>query len=202
MPNTPSQHEKAGPPPGADGRRGLRYELLGCARHGHELIDTDARRIDAADALVAREPGDGARWHRCLRCDAWVPMPPPENPGRDHVPDRDEVVLPLRGRPLKSRYILRLIAVTRAVNFVVLALGATAVFAVLANQDVLQQKLTGAAKSIQGVFGGQALTQLQSILSVGTGTLWLVALGVVALAACEAVPRASGCGWADAGPST
>lgn len=95
-------------------------------------------------------------------------------------------MLPLCGRPLKSRYILRLIAVTRAVNFVALALGATAVFAVLANQDVLQQKLTGAAKSIQSVFGGQALTQLQSILSVGTGTLWLVALGVVALAACEA----------------
>ena len=35
---------------------------------------------------------------------------------------RDEIVLPDRGRPLKSRYILRLIALTRAFNVLVLAL--------------------------------------------------------------------------------
>ena len=37
------------------------------------------------------------RWHRCLRCDSWLPLPPPAEPAREQPPDRDEIELPLRG---------------------------------------------------------------------------------------------------------
>jgi hypothetical protein len=37
-----------------------------------------------------------------------------------YPPRRDEVSLPLRGRPLRDRYILRPIALDRAVHFLVL----------------------------------------------------------------------------------
>lgn len=36
-------------------RPSLRYELIGCSLHGHELLGTDARRLRQTDALFARE---------------------------------------------------------------------------------------------------------------------------------------------------
>ncbi len=67
------------PAPGAEKpprfRPKLRYELIGCAINGHELVGTDARAVRPEDSLVVREH-DGLRWHRCLRCDSWLPLPP------------------------------------------------------------------------------------------------------------------------------
>src|SRR6185437_2880067 len=53
--------------------------------------------------------GGGLRWYRCLRCDSWLALTPPEHPARKYPPARDEIMLPLRGKPLRDRYILRLI---------------------------------------------------------------------------------------------
>src|ERR1700689_5346918 len=77
----------------------LRYELVGCGLHGHELLGTDAAALRAEDSLFARESG-GLRWYRCLRCDSWVALRPPEQPRVQHPPSRDQISLPLRGRPL------------------------------------------------------------------------------------------------------
>jgi uncharacterized membrane protein (DUF2068 family) len=99
------------------------YELLICGLSGHELVGLDARQVGPDDALVARQAGD-VRWHRCLRCDSWLPVAPPEPPTRDTPPSRDEIELPLRGKPLRDKVVLRLIAVSRGFHFVVLgALG-------------------------------------------------------------------------------
>jgi hypothetical protein len=57
----------------------LRYELVGCGLHGHELLGTDAAALRAEDSLFARD-SDGLRWYRCLRCDSWVALCPPERP--------------------------------------------------------------------------------------------------------------------------
>src|ERR1700748_3161656 len=76
----------------------LRYELLGCGLHGHELLGTEVAEVRAEDALVLREDRDGVRWYRCLRCDSWLPLLPPEVPERQHLRPREEVELPLRGR--------------------------------------------------------------------------------------------------------
>src|SRR5581483_5449989 len=90
-------------------RRRLSYELVSCGYGGHVLLGRDAAELRPEDALFARDDGQGVRWHRCLRCDAWLPLEPPKSPARRHPPARDEVELPLRGRPLRDKYVLRLI---------------------------------------------------------------------------------------------
>ena len=62
-----------------------RYELIACALEGHALVGTDVAVIVAEDALVVREH-DGLRWHRCLRCDAWLPRQRPAEPSRERLP--------------------------------------------------------------------------------------------------------------------
>src|SRR5919199_6788496 len=81
-------------------RPNLHYELLVCGVRGHELVGTDVARIEPEDHLVAFE-ADGIRWHRCLRCDSWLPLRSPAAPGRERMPDRADIELPLRGRPLR-----------------------------------------------------------------------------------------------------
>jgi uncharacterized membrane protein (DUF2068 family) len=118
------------PPPGTERPRRfrpkLRYELIGCGLHGHELLGTDVAQIRPEDALVVRQDLDGLRWYRCLRCDSWLPLPPPQSPERQSLPSRDEVELPLRGRALRDKYVLRLIAIDRILHFLVLAILAAA----------------------------------------------------------------------------
>src|SRR5689334_21259922 len=81
------------------------YELLVCGLMGHELVGTDAAELRPRDALVALPGPEGLRWHRCLRCDSWVALPPPPRPARPVPPDRDQVVLPLRGRALRDKIV-------------------------------------------------------------------------------------------------
>ena len=79
-----------------------RYELLTCAWSGHVLVGLDAATVTKADAALVRA-FDGLRWHRCLRCDSWVPKRPPAEPTREHLPSRHEIELPLRGPLLRDR---------------------------------------------------------------------------------------------------
>ena len=119
-------------PPGTERTRRfrprLRWELVGCGLHGHELVGTDAAEVRPQDHVFVRE-GDGLRWYRCLRCDSWLPMTPPVSAPNRFPPDRDQIVLPLRGRPLRDRYVLRLISIDRVIHFLVLgALGCGLLF--------------------------------------------------------------------------
>ena len=176
-------------PPGTDPHRRrprLSFELLGCAWNGHALVGTDAATVRDEDSLVVRELDAHRRLHRCLRCDAWTMLPVPAHPARPAPASRDEIVLPDRGRPLKSRYVLRLIAVTRAFNVLVLLLVLAGAVAVLANRTSLRDDLVANASSLQTVFGGQAIGQVQSVLTGGAGPLWLVAVGLTVLVALEA----------------
>ncbi len=88
---------------------------------------------------MAREM-DGVRWHRCLRCDSWLPVPPPESPSREVPPARDEVELPLRGKPLRDKIVLRLIAINRAIHFLVLGAIAVLIFVFASHRDALRHK--------------------------------------------------------------
>jgi uncharacterized membrane protein (DUF2068 family) len=125
------------------------WELLACGTAGHALEGTDARQVREQDAVFVREVG-GVRWYRCLRCDSWLPLRPPEAPERDHPPERDSIELPLRGRPLRDKIILRLIAVNRALHFVGLALLALAILVFAANREDVHATVVKVVADLSG----------------------------------------------------
>ena len=115
-----------------------RYELFTCAWKGHALVGVGAAEVLAADAVLVREL-EGLRWHRCIRCDDWLPVVPAVPPLLDGVPPRDQIEVPLRGPALRDRYVLRLIALDRALHVVVLSTLALVIFAFLGHRHALQQ---------------------------------------------------------------
>lgn len=125
------------------------WELLVCGVRGHSLVGVDAREVRPEDAAVVREI-DGVRWHRCIRCDSWVPLIPPTSPTREYPPSRDEVVLPLRGRALRDRVVLRLIAVNRFLHFVGLALISAAILLFRANREHFRERVLRAIADLTG----------------------------------------------------
>jgi uncharacterized membrane protein (DUF2068 family) len=165
------------------------YELLVCGLRGHELIGTDAAELRERDEIVAREIG-GVRWHRCLRCDAWLPLPPPAHPVRRHPPERAEIELPVRGRPLRDKIVLRVIAVDRALHFVILALLAGAIFVLAANRNGLRAIFYRVLSDIEGTVvdrhhqaGHGLVHDVEQLLSLRSDTIRLVgaAIGVLAI---------------------
>lgn len=179
-------------PPGCGPRR-LSYELIGCAWRGHVLPGRDVESIRPDDVMIVRER-DGLRWHRCLRCDAWLPMEPPENSGRQFLPEREEIEVPLRGRPLRDRFVLRLIALDRFVHFVVLGVLAVGIFVFVRERQALSGPFFRIVDAVQGAIGGRTggsgtgmLGELESAFSVRESTLWLVGLVVAGYAVLEGV---------------
>jgi uncharacterized membrane protein (DUF2068 family) len=168
------------------------YELLVCGLVGHELLGIDARELTADDALVAREI-DGVRWHRCLRCDSWLPVEPPAAPTRDRPPPRDQISLPPRGKPLRDKIVLRLIAINRAVHFVVLGALATFVFLFASHRDDLRRRAfriiadlqTGAASGKPGGHG--IVHEVERAFSLQSSTLRLVGAVLAVYAIVEGV---------------
>ena len=184
-------------PPGAEHTRRyrprLRYELIGCGLHGHELLGTDAAGLRPEDDLFAREFG-GLRWYRCLRCDSWVALTPPTDPATRFPPERHEVTVPLRGRPLRDKYVLRVIAVERAFHFLVLSALAAAIFLFASNKAALNADFTKILNDLQGGLGGPVTNSrrgvvhdLQRLFAISTNNLYLVGIGVAIYACLEGV---------------
>jgi uncharacterized membrane protein (DUF2068 family) len=181
-------------PPGTQRPRRFRpqfhWELLACGVSGHELVGTDAAHVGPEDAAIAREIG-GVRWYRCVRCDSWLPLPPPTSPARESPPARDEVELPLRGKALRDKIVLRLIAIDRAIHFFVLAFVAVAVFLVARNQLHLRDYVFHLVNAVQGTSGdptGQSHGLVHSVLhalELRSSTLYWVAAGAAAYAVLE-----------------
>jgi uncharacterized membrane protein (DUF2068 family) len=138
-----------------------RYELLTCGWKGHFLMGTDARTVTEADAAVVRERM-GVRWHRCLRCDAWLAREIPLRPSRDRVPPRDEIEIPARGPALRDRYILRLIAVDRAIHVVVLSILAVVLFTFARHDAALHRDYVNIMDDLSG--GSPGESQLRGVL--------------------------------------
>jgi uncharacterized membrane protein (DUF2068 family) len=185
---------------------GTSYELLGCGWHGHALVGTDAAAVRPEDDLVVREYA-GLRWHRCLRCDAWLPRPAPASPARPFPPGRAEIGLPLRGRELRERYVLRLIAVDRVIHCVVLAALAAAVFVFAADRAMLQQDFVRFVTALQAAVGGPSATtsggvegELTRLFAISLRNLQLtgvVLTGYAILEGVEAVGLWRGRRWAE-----
>src|ERR1700744_4284690 len=185
------------PPPGTEKTRRylprLRYELIGCGLHGHELLGTDTAELRPEDALVARE-SDGLRWYRCLRCDSWLALTPPTQTTRKYLPPRDEVVLPLRGKPLRDCYVLRLIALGRVIHFLVLGTLAAVVLLFASNRDALNAEFTRVLDDLQGGVGGPVVSsnqgvikELRSLFAISIRNLYIVGVAVAGYAIMEGI---------------
>jgi len=134
------------------------YELLVCGTAGHKIVGLSGPEAPAAvDGLVIRDM-HGMRWHRCLRCDSWLPIElveerrgvvPGEAPRVRQPLDRDTINLPARGRPLRDRVILRVIAVDRGINMLVLAALAVLVLSFGAHQQQLRHRFNQIASALQ-----------------------------------------------------
>lgn len=164
-----------------------RYELITCGWKGHCLVGIDVAVVTGADAVLVREH-DGLRWHRCLRCDSWLPKPPPRVPSRQHVPTRDEIQVPLRGPLLRDRFVLRLIALDRAVHVVLLSALAFVIFFFVGNHAALQRDYS----QVVDAFGGPSrahpfLGRLKHFFTITPTHLDEAGAGVVAFAVLEAV---------------
>jgi uncharacterized membrane protein (DUF2068 family) len=172
----------------------LHWELLACGVSGHELVGLDAAQLDPEDRVLALEQ-DGQRWHRCLRCDSWLPLAPPEHPARERMPARDEIELPLRGRALRDKVVLRLIAINRGFHFLVLALLGIAVLVFASRQEQLRGEFYRVATAVQRTVGGGPVQQekvgllgeLNKLFSLQSSTLTTVGIALLAYAAVEGI---------------
>ena len=184
-------------PPGSDPpprpRRRFDWELVVCGSRGHVLAGQGVECVRPEDGMLVRELGE-RRWHRCLRCDAWVPLPPPDPVERREVEPREEIVLPLRGRALRDRVVLRVIAVDRALHFTVLGLLGLAVLLFAGHETSLRGTYYRVLTAIQGgVAGGPVQTsghtgflhELDHLFTLRSGTLHEVGIALLAYAALE-----------------
>jgi uncharacterized membrane protein (DUF2068 family) len=126
--------------------------------------------------VFAREI-DGVRWYRCLRCDTWQVKALPSAPTANAPPGRSEIELPLRGRPLRDRYVLRLIALDRSVRVIVLAPLTAAIFLFAKHRDELRHDYTKVLAALQTASGNPvndfATSELSKLFALSTTKLYL-----------------------------
>ena len=164
-----------------------------CGLVGHELVGTDAEQLRAEDGVVAREHG-GARWHRCLRCDTWSIVPAPAAPSRRHPPERAEITLPTRGRPLRDKIVVRAIAVDRAFHCVVLAALGFGLLAFVEHRDELRGPVYRMLADLHGgaIAGGEhgrtgLLGDIDRAFSLQSSQVELFAVVILVYAVVEGV---------------
>lgn len=187
-------------PPGAEATRRLRprlrYELVGCGLHGHELVATDLAALPEDYGLVVIDDAEhGLRWHRCLRCDSWLPLPPSQSPSGRQAPVLEDVEVPLRGRPLRDRFVLRAIAVDRVVHFVLLGVLALVILLFAQHESALHGDYTRILNRLQGAVGGPLsdtthsgiLSEVDHLFTLSTGRLYLYGAGIGVYAAVNGI---------------
>jgi len=136
------------------------------------------------------------RWNRCLRCDSWLALARPAIPARVHPPDRDGIEIPLRGKGLRDKIVLRIIALDRALHFLILGLLGLGALLFAANEGSLRRAFYRVLTDMQGGVGGGPvqysgrvgiLKELNRLFSLHSGTLRGVGIALLAYAALEGV---------------
>jgi uncharacterized membrane protein (DUF2068 family) len=154
------------------------------------LLGTDAEEIRPVDSLFVRELGE-MRWYRCLRCDAWLPLPLPVKTKRQYLPDKEEIELPLRGRALRDKFVLRLIAIDRAVHFLVLGVLAALAFTLASHRTQLTHLIDRLNSLFYGARGGSSSSphglphEIERLLTLNVNTYRLIGVAAAAYAALE-----------------
>jgi hypothetical protein len=171
------------------------WELVACGWAGHEIVGTDVADLREQDALLARDAG-GVRWHRCLRCDSWVVLPVPSATVRPHLPDRAAIKVPLRGKALRDKVVLRLIAIDRVFHFVILVALGIGVLAIAGNEASVRSRFYRILADLQGgVAGGPVQTsghvgilgEFDKLFSLRSGTLRELGIALLSYGVLEGV---------------
>ena len=185
-------------PPGTNfprRRRQLDWELITCGVRGHAFVGDDAKLTAERRRLLISDV-DGVRWRRCLRCDGWLALDAGEPVPSRPVDERGEIVLPSRGKALRDRIILRLIALDRILHFIVLGLLGVAVLAFTANRAHLRDVFYRVLAALQGgVAGGPVQTSghvgilhdFDRLFTLRRGTLDGVGIALLVYATLEGV---------------
>jgi uncharacterized membrane protein (DUF2068 family) len=185
-------------PPGTEyprRRRKLDWELITCGVRGHAFAGDRAKLTPEQRAMVISDV-DGVRWYRCLRCDAWLALDPGEPVLTRPLDEHENIVLPSRGKALRDRIILRLIAIDRILHFIVLGLLGVAVLAFTANRAHLRDVFYRVLAAFQGgVAGGPVQTSghvgilhdFDRLFTLSKGTLDEVGIALLAYATLEGV---------------
>jgi uncharacterized membrane protein (DUF2068 family) len=189
-------------PPGVDHgkrpRRKIDWELIACGWSGHVLFGTDAAELRPEDHLLIREEeirGHPIRFHRCLRCDSWIALPSPADPARQYPPARGEIVVPLRGKALRDKVVLRVIAIDRVIHFLILMLLGVLVLLIANNQHSVRASFYRVVTDLGlGVGGGPVqndhvglLGEFNKLLSLRSGKLRLVGAAFMVYGAMEGI---------------
>lgn len=212
LPEPPSPSPSPGPPfpmrrhapaPGTQRprrRRQLDWELIVCGIRGHVLAGLETGSPELGDDRLVRD-GGAIRWHRCLRCDSWLALPRSDGSPRASQPDSggratEPVTLPLRGKALRDKIVLRLIAVDRALHFAILSLLGVAVLLFASDRAHLRTAFYRVLAALQGgVAGGPVQTtghvgivhELDKLFTLRTATLTEAGIAVLAYAALEGI---------------
>jgi uncharacterized membrane protein (DUF2068 family) len=162
---------------------------------GHVLVGADARSLRASDELVVRDV-NGQRFCRCLRCLAWLEVSAADPPTRDYPPDRYQIMVPVRGRALRDRWVLRLIAIDKALHAVLLFAVAVGVWIVAGHQDATRNTFLRLLIVINGGNPDQSTTpalhlgaitsRVDWVLRLNTSTLHAASAGIAGYAALNA----------------
>ena len=185
------------PPGTAPARRWhqVDWELVVCGLQGHEIVGTDVAELRPEDEIVARDAG-GVRWHRCLRCDSWVALPIPPEPAGVHLPDRAAIEIPLRGKALRDRVVLRLIALDRVLHFVILVALGIGVLAIAGHEASVRTRFYRLLTDLQGgVAGGPVQTsghvgilgEFDKLFSLRSGTLRELGIALLSFGLLEGI---------------
>lgn len=181
-------HTVPGATPGTVPRKRFRpridYELVACGLHGHEIVGRAAAMVREQDAVVVREYDD-VRWHRCLRCDAWVVLEPPVGSAaaEPHPPAVESIEIPIRGRRLRDHYVLRLIVLDRILHALLFGGLAIAIFAFAQHRDNLHRVYERILSVLNGSNGSWLVHELNKVFSLKTSTLYELGLAAAAYAA-------------------
>jgi uncharacterized membrane protein (DUF2068 family) len=156
-----------------------------CARHGHATYAPDE---PALRERLRAETGFGEAW-RCLRCGDFVLGEPHGSGPADHAP------LVPRGKVLRDLFILRFLAIERAVRGVFIVLVAAAVWKFSNSQDAVRKLFDDYLNVFRPVFKhfhydldhSPIVGSIQKTFGYKHSTLLLVAVLLLAYALIELV---------------
>jgi uncharacterized membrane protein (DUF2068 family) len=156
----------------------MEWNLRTCARKGHVTYAPDEAQYRAK--LEAQTPL-GAAW-RCLRCGAYV-LGDPHGAGA-----AEQAPVLLRGKALRSAFILRALAIERWVRGLILTLLAIAVFKLKSTQVSVKELFDRDLKSLRPFFNqihfnisdSATIRTIEKVLNAKSSTLNLVAFGILA----------------------